>query len=556
MTFHFTESIKSLLKKFQDDLKDDPSLDIWLLYDRKSWNAISKEDIKKFNLRVFEFRSSSFMDKGYHPWKLESPFEGSTHFPLIEFLLKHKEYDNAWLVEDDIRFSGNWSVFFNSFRDRAEDLVTSHVMAYKDFHGKWGCEVDFHTTTLSIPFQKRVKAFNTIFRLTQKAASYLDKVTKEGNWGHFEITMPTFLKNAAYSILDLDDLEFCIGKDQLDANGTNRWPTSFKLNELSIPNKIYHPVKVKDKDKKVVTFLKFRLGNNLFEIAAGYSLAKKLGLDFAVAFENSQFENFFNDYKKEFGFDYQVVKLSDYRTNCTYVRESKTNKLLEFPKDNNRNIVLDGYWQSDKYFDKTLVRKLFKISDSTFNYIFSKYGDLSQCVGMHIRRTDYLKPENRRLWIIPSVEWYKHCYHKFFEGKKVVIASDDMRWAEEQFKDFENATFIDESPVMTLYAMSQCKHHILSNSTLGWWMGFLNETSDSVNIVPDHWFTAASRKNDVDIVPENWIRESTEGMRDETSTFSEQHSRRVLVVDSNEKSEESSNFVPLVRKHVPLQMLS
>ena len=52
--------------------------------------------------------------------------------------------------------------------------------------------------------------------------------------------------------------------------------------------------------------------------------------------------------------------------------------------------------------------------------------------------------------------------------------------------------------------MSQCKHHIISNSSFSWWGAVLNEQNNAIVISPDKWtFTSAAT-----IALNRWIKQS------------------------------------------------
>ena len=60
---------------------------------------------------------------------------------------------------------------------------------------------------------------------------------------------------------------------------------------------------------------------------------------------------------------------------------------------------------------------------------------------------------------------------------------------------------------LDLYAISLCQHHIISNSTFGWWGSYLNTKKDKKVIAPLKWFGPnLSYHNTSDLIPEELIR--------------------------------------------------
>ena len=48
---------------------------------------------------------------------------------LIKFAREHK-FDYYWIIEYDVRFSGNWECFFRYFSESTDDFLTSHIRSY------------------------------------------------------------------------------------------------------------------------------------------------------------------------------------------------------------------------------------------------------------------------------------------------------------------------------------------------------------------------------------------------------------------------------------------
>lgn len=62
----------------------------------------------------FVFTSDILSELGYTPIEEGKLVPGSNHFPLLKFFKENQGYDYYWLVEDDVRFSGEWKEFFGS----------------------------------------------------------------------------------------------------------------------------------------------------------------------------------------------------------------------------------------------------------------------------------------------------------------------------------------------------------------------------------------------------------------------------------------------------------
>ena len=89
------------------------------------------------------------------------------------------------------------------------------------------------------------------------------------------------------------------------------------------------------------------------------------------------------------------------------------------------------------------------------------------------------------------------------------VFSDDILWAKKnlilsyptEFISHNNSTKDFED----LRLMSQCKHHIIANSTFSWWGAWLNRNPDKIVIAPKRWFKDEN-VNTKDLIPESWIK--------------------------------------------------
>lgn len=109
------------------------------------------------------------------------------------------------------------------------------------------------------------------------------------------------------------------------------------------------------------------------------------------------------------------------------------------------------------------------------------------------------------------MEYYKKAIgmlKKRTQNPTFFFFSDDMERVKTHFS-VENAYYIDRNSGpeswQDMYLMSQCKHHIIANSSFSWWGARLNPNQDKMVIAPKQWFA----KKDLDsstLIPESWIR--------------------------------------------------
>lgn len=239
-----------------------------------------------------------------------------------------------------------------------------------------------------------------------------------------------------------------------------------------------------------------RLGNQLFEVATAYHLAKthKKRL---VLLPNG------NSGYEDYGIILNCSERSKMPSNAILIEEPHTQPLMDLSivKNIDKDVVLKGYFQSDKYFTREDVEELFPIPTD----IKEKYSYLEDYVCISVRRGDYLLLG--QMFNVIKAEWYEEMYHKYFEGKKVLICGDDIEWCKNNFH-LQNQEFLENdgtTPEERLFIMAMCKNHIISASTFSWWAAYL---SNGKVIAPYPWFgRALSHLNQEDKYCENWIKE-------------------------------------------------
>jgi len=267
----------------------------------------------------------------------------------------------------------------------------------------------------------------------------------------------------------------------------------------------------------VTTKLCGGIGNQMFQIATVYAYAKRHGFEYGFNFDACYTPNQGNEsskYKDSFFKD--INRLDNTRFNMEYREPSFS--FNEIPK--NDNIVLDGYFQSDKYFKnyKDGLIKLFNPYNPKFirfkhtavtflyNFIVDKKLNYSDLVAVHVRRGDYLKNSDFHT-NLTTTNYYKEAMD-IFENKYFIFVSDDIDWCKETFKG-DNITYSTlTEEIEDLLLISYCGSQIIANSSFSWWGAYLrkNELAESKVIAPKQWFGPRGPKDTQDIIPENWIK--------------------------------------------------
>lgn len=185
------------------------------------------------------------------------------------------------------------------------------------------------------------------------------------------------------------------------------------------------------------------------------------------------------------------------RHSHSYFEENKLFQAKVFDWD---NVYLEGYWQSEKYFSNVaeILKKEFRLKSIGGLSVQAEERlreiEQTQAVSIHIRRGDYLLPQNQVLF-------GDICTERYYEKAMKTIAdrypdvtfylfTNDSEWAEKWIEKpylIVPVEWAEAKDYELLTLMSRCKHNILANSSFSWWASYLNENPDKMVIAPDKW---------------------------------------------------------------------
>lgn len=171
-------------------------------------------------------------------------------------------------------------------------------------------------------------------------------------------------------------------------------------------------------------------------------------------------------------------------------------------------IYFDGWWQDKKFFSEHLQEIKFRkfILDEKNSRLLNDIKN-SQSVSIHIRRGDYLTPENIvRYGNICTKEYYLHAINILSQRLNDVtfyVFSNDIQWVKENMQ-LINPVYVDNNKgvnsFIDMYLMTHCKGSILANSSFSYWGAMLNKNVEIV-VYPQKWFNHRTP----DMFPDNWI---------------------------------------------------
>ena len=252
-------------------------------------------------------------------------------------------------------------------------------------------------------------------------------------------------------------------------------------------------------------YLQGGLGNQLFQIATTLSFAWDNNIDPAFNFNTHYLPlqgNKANTYKENI---YKNLKMIDEATWRRLRIYNEPNFYYNKIPKNLTNILLNGYFQSEKYFinNREEILKVFSPTQKIREEI-SKYNDLlkNKTCSVHIRRGDYLKFPKEHL--LQTKEYYHNSFNDFDSDVHFIVFSDDIKWCKENLKH-KNIHFIDDHlDYINLYLMSLCDNNIIANSSFSWWGAWLNQNKNKKIIAPKKWFGENKKLETKDLIPNRW----------------------------------------------------
>lgn len=286
--------------------------------------------------------------------------------------------------------------------------------------------------------------------------------------------------------------------------------------------------------------IKGGLGNQLFQYAAAYALSRQLNqemkmdisffpeqslrsfklhalkVDTKSIAEKSEIPAIVRFFSNRYV--HGILKKLNCRTipvkqDYIYCVETRSRVNEWFFCRNEKDIFIEGYFQSDEYFKecrKELVRQFRQNYAPEQEYV-DVLDSINHCtsVAVHVRRGDFLKVQhnsNPNHYLL-GAKYYHNAISYVENAIDTPVFfwfSDDIDWVKENFGERSNYVFVTmhtKNPdIDELMLMKNCKHIIAANSTFSWWASWLNENENAMHICP------SKRYGNIKMIPEKWIK--------------------------------------------------
>lgn len=176
-----------------------------------------------------------------------------------------------------------------------------------------------------------------------------------------------------------------------------------------------------------------------------------------------------------------------------YIKEREHVYWTDIPYFPQKINYYDGYWQSERYFEKYAdeLRSKFippagvkKEVDDWFAQFQGKH-----TVAIHVRRKDMIG--RRSGYTEEDMVKYYFCAMEYMSHKvsniEFVLFSDDITWCKKNIPTtYGSVTFQCNNwgAIGDLYGISLCENGIIFQSTFGWWGNWLDANKNRIVIAP------------------------------------------------------------------------
>jgi hypothetical protein len=172
-------------------------------------------------------------------------------------------------------------------------------------------------------------------------------------------------------------------------------------------------------------------------------------------------------------------------------------------------VDLKGLFYSEKYFlhCKELVHSYFDPATLILREINKSYGECLKneptCIVV-VKRGDYaFYPLQNPM--MPA-QFYRQAMEMFRNDTTFIVTSDDVEWCKANITAKRIVYLPQEKWVHNFFLGTLCQDAIISNTSFGWWIAWLNKNSNKRVVAPKQWFGPGYSHLDTrDLLPENWV---------------------------------------------------
>lgn len=293
--------------------------------------------------------------------------------------------------------------------------------------------------------------------------------------------------------------------------------------------------------------LQGRIGNQLFQYAYARMIQIEKGINTKIVIDDSDvlrcgWENSLIYYnlpnvefihvsiaKKKYFFTIQslirnvykvLIKKMDYKTKYSFEKKVQAflnkqgivlceNGYIEADLDLNKPNYLEGYFQSEKYFNKygkdirDILSKCFTEQVACYPNIEKIRNRNTVCISVKVEHN-----VGSSMYSVCGLDYWKRAIAYItanVENPLFFICSDNVPYVLEHLIDAKKYDYVVQDktiPVhISLAAMAESKHFVIGNTTFGWWAQYLSQYENKIVVAPSRWMAIDMP---IDIYQDSW----------------------------------------------------
>lgn len=172
-------------------------------------------------------------------------------------------------------------------------------------------------------------------------------------------------------------------------------------------------------------------------------------------------------------------------------------------------IYIEGYFQSQKYFDD-IKEDILHLLDSKQFAEYKEYREVKQlcernsvCISVKVEHN-----VGSSMYDVCTMKYWEEAINYITENVKnplFFICSDNVDYVLEHLIDASKYDYVVQDKTKPFYlslaAMSECKHFVIGNTTFGWWAQYLSKSKNKIVVAPSRWMSV---NMPIDLYEDNW----------------------------------------------------
>jgi hypothetical protein len=123
-------------------------------------------------------------------------------YVVPRFFLDYPDYAHYWMIEYDVRYTGDWGKLFASLND-PDVAFYGIALQRRPSHPSWSHWAGFSTGADVIVPEQQIKCFTPLQRVSRQALSVIEAAHRRGWRGLFEAVWPTAIAHAGLRLEEI-----------------------------------------------------------------------------------------------------------------------------------------------------------------------------------------------------------------------------------------------------------------------------------------------------------------------------------------------------------------